>query len=249
MFAYSYTMITMRFTKNTKQIALLIDPDKTTAEQLMSIISISIESEVDLFLVGSSLLLQNSVDWAVSLIKSSTTIPVYLFPGNVMQVSNKADGILLLSLISGRNAEMLIGQHVIAAPALKAANFDIVSTGYILIESGATTSVEYMSNTRPIPSNKHDIAVCTAMAGEQLGMKSIYLEAGSGAITPVPLTLISEVKKAISIPIWVGGGIKTPEDAQKACIAGADIIVIGSAAEENITSIKSISNTIHQLNC
>ncbi len=248
MFAYSYTRFTMRFTKKIKQIAILIDPDKTTEEQLKRIISISIQSNVDLFLVGSSLLLQNSVEWVVSMIKSTSTIPVFLFPGNVMQVSNKADGILLLSLISGRNAEMLIGQHVIAAPSLKAANFDIISTGYILIESGTTTSVEYMSNTRPIPSSKHDIAVCTAMAGEQLGMKTIYLEAGSGAKNPVPTSLISEVNKAISIPIWVGGGIKTPEDAQKACLAGADIIVIGSAAEENVTLIEPISKIIHQLN-
>lgn len=238
----------MGFSKNKKQIALLIDPDKTTAEQLSKVVSISENSSVDLFLVGSSLLLQNSVEWVVEYLKRSTKIPVYLFPGNVMQVCDKADGILLLSLISGRNPEMLIGQHVLAAPALKAANFDIHPTGYMLIESGSSTSVEYMSNTRPIPSNKSDIAVCTAMAGEQLGMRSIYLEAGSGAARPVPTSLISEVRKAVTIPIIVGGGIRSAEDAQNSCKAGADIIVIGTAFEQNLLLIEPISNAIHQLN-
>lgn len=238
----------MGFSKNKKQIALLIDPDKTTAEELSKVVSISENSSVDLFLVGSSLLLQNSVEWVVEYLKRSTKIPVYLFPGNVMQVCDKADGILLLSLISGRNPEMLIGQHVLAAPALKAANFDIHPTGYMLIESGSSTSVEYMSNTRPIPSNKSDIAVCTAMAGEQLGMKSIYLEAGSGATRTVPLSLISEVRKAISISIIVGGGIRSAEEAENICKAGADIVVIGSAFEQNLLLIEPISNAIHQLN-
>lgn len=238
----------MGFPKNKKQIALLIDPDKTTEEQLSKVVSISESSSVDLFLVGSSLLIQNSVEWVVEYLKGGTKIPVYLFPGNAMQVCGKADGILLLSLISGRNPEMLIGQHVLAAPSLKAANFDIHPTGYMLIESGSTTSVEYMSNTQPIPSNKSDIAVCTAMAGEQLGMKSIYLEAGSGATRTVPLSLISEVRKAISISIIVGGGIRSAEEAENICKAGADIVVIGTAFEENLMLIEPISNAIHQLN-
>ncbi len=238
----------MKFRSKSKQVAVLIDPDKNTDDELTKIISLSIENHVDLFLVGSSILMQKSVDQAVDLIKNSCSIPVYLFPGNVLQVCKKADGILLLSLISGRNAELLIGQHVIAAPSIKEANFDIIPTGYMLIESGSQTSVEYMSNTRPIPSNKTDISVCTAMAGEQLGLQSIYLEAGSGASFPVPLKIISEIKKNIKIPIWVGGGLKSPEDVVNACNAGADIVVIGSVLEENSSLIIDICNAVHQLN-
>lgn len=238
----------MKFSSNTKQIALLIDPDKITESGLLEVITTSMEAQVDLFLVGSSLLMRNSVERTIDLIKKNCSIPVYLFPGNVLQICKNADGILLLSLISGRNPELLIGQHVIAAPSLKEANLDILSTGYILIESGKQTSVEYMSNTRPIPSNKTDIAVCTALAGEQLGLQSIYLEAGSGACNPVPEEMIAEIRKTIKIPIWVGGGIRTPEDATKACKAGADIIVVGTAFENNKSLINPICKAIHQFN-
>lgn len=231
-----------------KKIALLIDPDKITEDYLNSLISTSEKAKVDFFLVGSSILLRNSVAFVVKFIKKCSSIPVYLFPGSVMQICDEADGILLLSLLSGRNPELLIGQHVLAAPALKAAQFDIVSTGYILIDGGIRSSVEYMSNTQPIPANKSDIAACTAMAGEQLGMQSIYLEAGSGAIHPVSISLIAEVRKATSVPIWVGGGIKTSESARNACIAGADIIVVGTAFEQDLNLIAPIAEAIHQLN-
>jgi len=231
-----------------KKIALLIDPDKTTEELLDRIVDTSVKANVDVFLVGSSILLRNSVAWVVQFLKERSSIPVYLFPGSVMQICDDADGILLLSLISGRNPELLIGQHVLAAPSLKAAQFDIVPTGYLLIDGGIHSSVEYMSDTRPIPANKPDIAACTAMAAEQLGMRSVYLEAGSGAKTPVPASLVAAVRKEISIPIWVGGGIRTPESAVAACIAGADIVVVGTAIEENHGLIAPIADAIHQLN-
>ncbi|MEI6346882.1 MAG: geranylgeranylglyceryl/heptaprenylglyceryl phosphate synthase [Bacteroidota bacterium] len=231
---------------NRKKLAVLIDPDKTSKEQLQIVFEIYIRAKVDVFLVGSSLLLRNSVCEVVEFLKQNTTIPVYLFPGNIMQVCSKADGILLLSLISGRNPELLIGQQVLAAPSIKAANFDVIPTGYMLIDSGKTTSVEYMSNTKPIPSDKPDIAVCTAMAGEQLGMKAVYLEAGSGAKKPVPAELIAAVRDSIEVEIWVGGGIKTPQAAIEACNAGADVIVIGTAFEQSPELIEKIATAIHQ---
>jgi putative glycerol-1-phosphate prenyltransferase len=235
----------MILAQNSKKIAVLIDPDKITIEILSSIVKGSIKAKVDLFLVGSSLLMKNSIDFVIDFIKEHSAIPVYIFPGNVLQISPKADGILLLSLISGRNPELLIGQHVLAAPNLKAANFDIIPTGYMLIDCGTTTSVEYISNTKPIPQNKSDIAICTAMAGEQLGMRAIYLEAGSGSNQPVSTTLIADIRKSISSTLIVGGGIKTAEDARNACNAGADIVVIGTAFEKDPTLIENIANTIH----
>jgi putative glycerol-1-phosphate prenyltransferase len=235
----------MILSQNSKKLAVLIDPDKITIEILSSIVKGSIKAKVDLFLVGSSLLMKNSIDFVIDFIKEHSAIPVYIFPGNVLQISPKADGILLLSLISGRNPELLIGQHVLAAPNLKAANFDIIPTGYMLIDCGTTTSVEYISNTKPIPQNKSDIAICTAMAGEQLGMRAIYLEAGSGSNQPVSTTLIADIRKSISSTLIVGGGIKTAEDARNACNAGADIVVIGTAFEKDPTLIENIANTIH----
>ena len=231
-----------------KKIALLIDPDKTSENHLTKVISASESVKIDVFLIGSSILLRNSVAWVVQFIKKRSSIPVYLFPGSVMQICDNADGILLLSLLSGRNPELLIGQHVLAAPSLKTARFDIVPTGYLLIDGGIRSSVEYMSNTQPIPADKIDIAVCTALAAEQLGMKSVYLEAGSGAKNPVSASLIAAIRKNVSIPIWVGGGIKTPESALSACNAGADIIVVGTIFEQNIELITPIADAIHQLN-
>jgi phosphoglycerol geranylgeranyltransferase len=164
-----------------------------------------------------------------------------------MQISEKADGLLFLSLISGRNPEMLIGRHVLAAPVLKRTNLEIISTGYMLIDSGSPTSVSYMSGTVPIPHDKEDIAVCTAMAGEMLGMKLIYLDAGSGARFTVSNNMIEEVKKNTGIPLIVGGGIRTAEKAIEICQAGADIIVIGNALEKDPERITDISSAVHAL--
>lgn len=163
-----------------------------------------------------------------------------LFPGNSFQLSYKADGILFLSLISGRNAELLIGNHVIAAPFLKMSPLEIIPTGYMLVEGGTMTSVQYMSNTYPIPANKDDIALCTAVAGEMLGLKQIYMDAGSGAKYPISASMINTVSGGINIPLIIGGGISTPEKAAANAKAGADVIVVGNAIEKDPMLIKEM---------
>lgn len=224
-----------------KMIALLIDPDKQTVSSLKQIVEIAREAGIDFFLMGGSIIAKSLSD-QLRLIKDLCSIPVFLFPGNLLQLCNKADGILLLSLLSGRNAEFLIGNHVNAAPFLKNSGMEIIPTGYLLIDTGRRTSVEYMSNTVPIPANKPDIAVATAMAGEMLGQKLIYLEGGSGAEASVSLDLIREVKKNITIPLIVGGGIRNQKTAGDIFEAGADIIVIGSVVEENPEALREIVN-------
>jgi len=233
-------------TKN-KKLAVLIDPDKQSEKELAQISEKSQNDGADFFLVGGSLV-SSSLDFTIEIIKKNSNIPVLLFPGSVLQISNKADGILLLSLISGRNPNLLIGNHVIAAPILKKSSLEIISTGYMLIDGGNKTSVEYMSNTKPIPANKADIAVATAIAGELLGNKLIYLEAGSGAKNHVSENLIKEVKKSINIPLIVGGGISDIKKLDKICKAGADIIVTGTAFEKNSGLIKAFSEKIHSFN-
>ena len=216
-----------------KKFVVLIDPDKYTPESLEHGVKLSVEAGVDYFFLGGSLLITDNHTRIISTIRENSGIPVVLFPGNNLQLNNKADGILLLSLISGRNPEMLIGRHVISAPYLKASNLEILSTGYMLIESGCATAVNYMSNTTPIPADKDEIAVCTALAGEMLGLKLIYMDAGSGAMNPVSEGMISKVKEAIRVPLIIGGGITTAMLAEKAFSAGADVVVVGNAIEKN----------------
>jgi len=230
--------------QNSKQIAILIDPDKKSINDIETIVRIATQEKIDFIFVGGSLTNVN-IDEVVLNIKKLTEIPVILFPGNLLQISHKADGILLLSLISGRNAEFLIGNHVIAAPFLKNSKLEIISTGYMIVEGDSTTSVQYMSNTNPIPRNKPEIAVATAMAGEMLGLKTIYLEAGSGANSHISLEMIREVKSNINIPLIVGGGIRTAESAKQVCEAGADIIVIGTAFEKNPELISEIRKVVN----
>lgn len=215
-----------------KMFALLIDPDNYSDEQILNTTREADQLNIDLIFIGGSLL-NNEIDHTVELIKENTKIPVVLFPGSLLQISNKADGILLLSLISGRNPDLLIGNHVIASAHIKRSKLEVLPTGYILIDGGKPTSVEYMSNTQPIPANKTDIAVATAMAGEMLGLKYIYLEAGSGADNSVNTEMIKSVKQNIHMPLIVGGGIKTPFDVTKVMQAGADILVVGTAIEKN----------------
>ncbi|MEI6681317.1 MAG: geranylgeranylglyceryl/heptaprenylglyceryl phosphate synthase [Bacteroidota bacterium] len=232
-----------------KNFVVLIDPDKYTPESLAYVVKLSVESGVDCFFLGGSLLMTDNHAAIISHIREKSDIPVILFPGNNLQLNNDADGILLLSLISGRNAEMLIGRHVIAAPFLKASNLEIISTGYMLIESGFTTAVNYMSNTTPIPASKDDIAVCTAMAGEMLGMKLIYMDAGSGAQQPVPTSMIRSVQDSILLPLIIGGGITTARLAEAAYIAGADIVVVGNAIEKNpdlIPAMTAVRDACHK---
>lgn len=215
-----------------RSIALLLDPDKTAGDSLDNILKVAVECRTDFILVGGSLTF-NSVDDLISSVKSSCSIPVVLFPGNLLQLSRKADHILLLSLISGRNPELLIGNHVIAAPFLKNIREKLISVGYVLISCGAKTSVEYISQTEAIPCDKPDIAVATAMAGEMLGLGMIYLEAGSGATNPVPVDVVKAVKDNIRVPLAVGGGIKNKREVEELFKTGADLIILGNGCEKN----------------
>jgi geranylgeranylglyceryl phosphate synthase family protein len=222
-------MIPDKFPRS-KSVALLLDPDKASGDTLLNILKVATESKVDYIMAGGSLTF-NSIDNLIDTVKQNSCIPVILFPGNLLQLSYKADTILLLSLISGRNPELLIGNHVIAAPYLKDVRDKLVSVGYILISCGSRTSVEYISQTEAIPSDKHDIVIATAMAGEMLGLGMIYLEAGSGASNPVPGLLIKAVKDIISIPLAVGGGIRNKEEVGNIFKAGADLVVLGNSCE------------------
>ncbi len=239
-----YSSILKSKKKAEKKFALLVDPDKFDSKETIRLAELA---SVDFIMVGGSLISNGDFEKCIEVIKSQTSIPVVIFPGNYLQISKNADAVLLLSLISGRNPEFLIGQHVVGAPAIKASGLEVLPTGYMLIESGEQTSASYMSNTSPIPSEKLDIAACTAMAGEQLGLKLIYLDAGSGAKLVVSKEMIRKVSQSVSIPIIVGGGINTSKKAIEACKAGADIIVVGNAIEKDNSIIKSISLAIHNL--
>lgn len=228
-----------------KKFVVLIDPDKPTDEQVIEIVEKSKEVGVDFFFVGGSLLLTDSLDHCIKLIKKHCDIPVLIFPGDSLQISKWCDGFLLLSLISGRNSEMLIGRHVVAAPYLKLYGNEIIPTGYMLVDGGRPTSVSYMSNTTPIPHDKDAIAMCTALAGEMLGLKVIYMDAGSGAVNPISNEMINKVKNTISVPLIVGGGIRTPEKAAECARAGADIVVIGNALEKGTERLKEFADAVH----
>tara|TARA_B110000263_G_C15223538_1_gene471127 strand:+ start:69 stop:806 length:738 start_codon:yes stop_codon:yes gene_type:complete len=241
-----YTHILSSKKKQSKLFAILIDPDKQDSNQLISIINKANKAKVDLFFVGGSLLIDDKLEQCVETIKSNSKIPVLLFPGNAMQVNKKADGILFLSLISGRNSQMLIGQQVISAPILKQTNLEVISTGYMLIDSGEATTASYMSNTPPIPHNKHNIAAATAIAGEMLGLKIIFLDGGSGAKKAISTKMIKSVSSQINIPLITGGGITSAEKAIENCNAGADIIVVGNAIENENSLISEISKAVHK---
>jgi putative glycerol-1-phosphate prenyltransferase len=244
----TYDKIVNSKAQSNKAFAVLIDPDKINDTLLLKTIDIALEAKVDFFFVGGSLVVTNTLDHIVTIIKKHCTIPVILFPGSPDQITPKADALLYLSLISGRNPELLIGQHVISAPFVKQSGLEIIPVGYMLINGGTPTTVSYISNTNPIPANKNDIATCTAMAGEMLGLKLIYMDAGSGAQHAIPAEMIQQVAKNIQIPLVVGGGITTPEKALENCVAGADIIVVGNAIEKDPALIKDIANAIHSLN-
>ena len=215
-----------------KSLGLLVDPDKATDSSLDRLMNTAMKCSVDYILAGGSITF-SGIDSLIGKIKERTSIPVVLFPGNLLQLSAMADRILLLSLISGRNPELLIGNHVLAAPFLMNIREKVTSVGYILINCGTRTSVEYMSQTESIPCDKSEIAVATAIAGELLGMQMIYLEGGSGAGKPVPPRIIAEVRKNISIPLAVGGGLKRPEDIADSYYAGSDLVIIGNGCEKN----------------
>lgn len=230
-----------------KSFAVLIDPDKVNKTVLEELVELSVTAKVDYLLVGGSLVISNHLDACVQQIKQSCDIPVILFPGSPSQISKYADALLYLSLISGRNPELLIGQHVVSAPFVKQSGLEIMSTGYIVVDGGAPTTVSYISNATPVPADKNEIAMCTAMAGEMLGMKLTYMDAGSGAKRPISESMIEAVAKSIETPLIIGGGILDPEKAYRNCKAGADVIVVGNAIEKDASLIKEMSSAIHSI--
>ena len=216
-----------------KALAVFLDPDKLKNPiELRSLLSLINNSKVDFILVGGSLLVEDNFHACLKEIKKSTILPVILFPGSPTQISSEADAILFLSLISGRNPELLIGQHVVAAPLLSKMDIEILPTGYMLVDCGKPTTASYISQTLPIPWNKPEIAAATAMAGQMLGLKCMYLDGGSGAEKPVSVSMIRAVRESTHIPLIVGGGIRNEEQAAAAYAAGADLVVIGTAFEE-----------------
>ena len=239
-----YTHLQTTRAQGKKSFAVLVDPDKTNLSQLDTLISLGEEANVDYWFVGGSLVISDQLDELVQHIKKNSSIPVILFPGSPSQVTRHADALLYLSLISGRNPELLIGQHVLSAPFVKQSGLEILSTGYIVIDGGAPTTVSYISNASPIPADKGDIALCTALAGEMLGMKLIYMDAGSGAKQAITPSMIKRVSSQITIPLIVGGGIKTPEKAIENCRAGADLIVVGNAIEKDSKLLSEMSAAI-----
>jgi putative glycerol-1-phosphate prenyltransferase len=242
-----YPSLCERKANGRKSFAVLIDPDKVDNEKMHRLLELAHAAKVDYFLVGGSLVISNYLDTCVQFIKKNSSIPVILFPGSHTQVSKYADALLYLSLISGRNPDLLIGQHVISAPAVRKSGLEILSTGYMVIDGGAPTTVSYISNATPLPADKNDIAMCTAMAGEMLGMKLIYMDSGSGAKRPIAESMIETVSQHISVPLFIGGGITNPEKAYLNCKAGADIIVVGNAIEKDDSLIMEMASAVHSV--
>lgn len=227
---------------------VLLDPDKQSPKELAEVAKICELEGVDALLVGGSLVLNDHFDQAVAAIKNAVNIPVILFPGNGRQLSGHADAIFFMSLLSGRNPQYLIGEQVLSAPLVKALGLEAIPIGYLLVESGSVTSAQFMSGTQPIPRNKPEIAIAHALAAEYLGMKFVYLEAGSGAKESVPDQMIQKVAKGINIPLIIGGGIRTPEEAGQKVNSGASFVVTGNVLEmrKDVGLIRAFVNAIHQ---
>ena len=228
-------------TEGKSAFAVLADPDKIALEEVADLARLCNLAGVDYLFIGGSLLMVHRMEACIERFKAESNIPIILFPGSPAQVTPTADALLYLSLISGRNPDLLIGQHVVSAPVVKASGLEVISTGYILVDGGVPTTVSYMSHSMPIPANKPEIAVCTAWAGEMLGNKVIYLDAGSGAKHPVSAEMISNVAARIELPLFVGGGISTPEKVRENCAAGANVIVVGNAIERDPMLIKDLA--------
>jgi phosphoglycerol geranylgeranyltransferase len=242
-----YTSLCERKQRGKRSFAVLIDPDKVDDSKMKKIIQLALVAKVDYFLVGGSLVISNYLDECVQYIKRHCPIPVLLFPGSPSQVCKDADALLYLSLISGRNPELLIGQHVVSAPVIRQSGLEIISTGYMVIDGGAPTTVSYISNATPLPADKNEVAMCTAMAGEMLGMKLIYMDAGSGAKRPITEAMIEKVSNCIEVPLIIGGGITDPEKAYLNCKAGADVIVVGNAIEKDESLIMEMASAVHSV--
>lgn len=233
---------------NRTGFAVLVDPDKISEDSIAAIASLCQQNKVDFLFIGGSLLMAHQLEACIKSFKELSNIPVILFPGSPAQVTPIADALLYLSLISGRNAELLIGQHVASAPIVKASKLEVIATGYMLIDGGTATSVSYISHSMPIPANKPDIAVCTAWAGEMQGKHIIYMDAGSGAQMPINAEMINKVSSNLEIPLIVGGGINTAEKAYNSALAGANVIVVGNAIEKDQSLIASIAQAILNAN-
>jgi putative glycerol-1-phosphate prenyltransferase len=232
-----------------KTFAVLVDPDKLKADQVQEFAKQVNEANAGFVLVGGSLLMGSETDSLVQSLKACLQMPLLLFPGNPMQLTPHADAVLFLSLISGRNPEFLIGHHVMAAPYLKKMGIETIPTGYLLVDTGKRTTVHYLSNTEPIPSDKAEIAAATALAGQYLGLKLMYLEGGSGASSPVPKEMISAVSRSTSLPLVVGGGIRSIAQAKDAFEGGADVVVVGNALEQTdrLAFLTELSRLVSQL--
>ena len=226
----------------------MLDPDKIEQDSLATLLARTNEFPVDFFLVGGSLVTDYAHKEVIATIRSHASAPVILFPGNPLHIEPSADAILFLSLISGRNPEFLIGQHVIAAPLLKKSGLEILPTGYMLVDSGTQTTVSYISGTMPLPHDKPGVAACTAMAGEMLGLQLIYLDAGSGARRPVSPEMIAAVRAVVDLPLIVGGGIRSGETAYEALKAGADMLVVGNGIEQDPHLLSQLSTAIQEFN-
>ncbi len=226
---------------------ILIDPDKLPIDKVKDFVNLAESSGADGFLIGGSLMITNHFNQFSEAVKSSTSLPVIIFPGSESQINENADALLYISLISGRNADQIFGKHVLAAPVIKQLNIEPISTGYMLIESGRMTTAEYVSGSKPIPRNKPEIAAATALAAEYMGFKLIYLEAGSGADNSVPDEMVKLVSKTVNIPVIVGGGIKSSSAAREKVKNGAKIIVTGNffEAESNWKLITDFADAIH----
>jgi phosphoglycerol geranylgeranyltransferase len=242
-----YSALLLKKRSRRKSFALLIDPDKVEPARTATLIGMAVEARVDYLFVGGSLVISDHLDQVVQQIKALCKIPIILFPGTPSQVSPFADALLYLSLISGRNPELLIGQHVVSAPAVRKSGLEIISTGYMVIDGGAPTTVSYISNALPIPADKNEIALCTAMAGEMLGMKLIYMDAGSGARRPISAEMIERVSSHIEIPLIIGGGIQDPEKVYLNAKAGADMIVVGNAIEKDASLLAEMAGALHSV--
>lgn len=241
-----YDKITTAVAQGRKLFALLIDPEKCTPARLETVAAAAAQAQPDLILVGGSQL-RHSTEAAIATIKQRCDRPVVLFPGNALQLAANADALLLLSLLSGRNAEWLVGQQVRAARQIHALGIETIPTGYILIDGGKTSAVQRVSHTQPIAADDTDLAVATALCGQQVGKRLIYLEAGSGAANPVPPETIRAVKQMLHIPLVVGGGIANTEALRCAYAAGADIVVVGNHLETHLDDLQAFADAARKI--
>lgn len=240
-----YSLLTEARSAGKKLLAVLIDPDKARRDNLELLAGFANAGQIDLFFWGGSLVNAPQAEYYLKFLKDNlTNTPVALFPGSVYQLDPQADALLLLSMISGRNPDLLIGRHVQVASRIKQMKLETIPTGYILVDGGKPTSVSYMSNTTPIPADKPPIAAATALAGELLGLKVIYMDAGSGAQNPVSPHIIQAVRHEVSLPVIVGGGIRTPERAALALESGADVVVVGNGLEKDINWLPELSAAV-----